>query len=268
MADKFCDVICCLKLLIIICKFSLELSCFICICILVNRSSKNPFENHVIGNLSNYFYGEDISTTEITNHSKSNNSIISQVNITKNILKEGKDISSVENFERKIILRKLVADSFCSQIHDNFEKYKNRLLSNIFDLNYGKIKGICIAILVVFCMHNLVTILFYIFIKEIGSVLYVLIILLYIARFILSLILYYFMEKGDIQKYDDFLDCKKVKVKVFKKFSDVHIIKNCFFTFVIMNIINQGIEKIEKIIEEQLTIQKNLLNSPKTSLSS
>lgn len=29
------------------------------------------------------------------------------------------------------------------------------------------------------------------------------------------------MEKGDLEKYDDFLDCKIVKSKVFKKISDI-----------------------------------------------
>ena len=69
--------------------------------------------------------------------------------------------------------------------------------------------------------------------------------LLYIQRFILSIILLYFMEKGDIAKYDDFLDCKIVKSKFFKKFSDVHNLRTCFFAFLILNVINQGIEKID-----------------------
>ena len=42
-----------------------------------------------------------------------------------------------------------------------------------------------------------------------------------IGRFILSFILFYYMEKGDLEKYDDFLDCKIVKSKVFKKISDI-----------------------------------------------
>ena len=53
------------------------------------------------------------------------------------------------------------------------------------------------------------------------------------------------MEKGDIGKYDDFLDCKIVKSRFFKKFSDVHKLRVCFFAFLVLNIINQGIEKIE-----------------------
>ena len=57
------------------------------------------------------------------------------------------------------------------------------------------------------------------------------------------------MEKGDIEKYDEFLECKNVKTKAFSKFSDVQKIRICFFFFVILNIIGQGIEKIEKCVE-------------------
>ena len=53
--------------------------------------------------------------------------------------------------QKKKNIKKLVANSFCSQIHDNFEKYKGKLLSNIFDLNYSKIHGLSIANMVVSC---------------------------------------------------------------------------------------------------------------------
>ena len=44
-------------------KFIVEIGCFVCVCILCGLSSKNPFENHVIANLSNYFYNEENTTT-------------------------------------------------------------------------------------------------------------------------------------------------------------------------------------------------------------
>lgn len=37
-------------------KFTAELSCFICVCILCGLSSNNPFESHYIRDLTNYFY--------------------------------------------------------------------------------------------------------------------------------------------------------------------------------------------------------------------
>ena len=52
------------------------------------------------------------------------------------------------------------------------------------------------------------------------------------------------MEKGDIEKYDEFLECKNIKVKFFKKIYDVNKVRKCFIIFVILNIIIQGIDKI------------------------
>ena len=61
--------------------------------------------------------------------------------------------------------------------------------------------------------------------------------------------LFYFMEKGDIEKYDDFLDCKIVNTKFFNKLSDVQKIRRCFYAFLVLNIIVQGIEKIENCFD-------------------
>ena len=42
-----------------------------------------------------------------------------------------------------------------------------------------------------------------------------------IGRYVLFLLLYHFIESGDIGKYDDFLDCKNVKEEFFGKFDDI-----------------------------------------------
>ena len=57
------------------------------------------------------------------------------------------------------------------------------------------------------------------------------VIILYIARFVLSIILLYYIEKGDIEKYDKFLDCKNINTKFFKNFSDVNELRKCFLLF-------------------------------------
>ena len=57
------------------------------------------------------------------------------------------------------------------------------------------------------------------------------------------------MEKGDLEKYDAFLDCKNVRVKFFKEISVVGRLRGCFYAFVILNIISLGIERIEKSID-------------------
>jgi len=58
------------------------------------------------------------------------------------------------------------------------------------------------------------------------------------------------MEKGDLEKYIDFLECQNVNVNFFKNISDVNRIRECFFIFVIMEFISLGIEKVEKNIEQ------------------
>ena len=204
-----------------------DISSFICVCILVNLSHKNPLESHYIGNLSKYFYNEV------------NNALIKRVAIKEKILNGNKKISSIID-NKKLFLRKLVSKSFCSEIHDDFEKYKGTLLSNIFDLNYGKIHKLSIAILVIYCVKIILSLVVGFFLgfgvknKFALIILSSILILLVLAHYILSIILFYFMEKGDIEKYDDFLDCKNVKVKTFKKITDVNKLRNCFFAFVIM----------------------------------
>ena len=113
-------------------------------------------------------------------------------------------------------MRQLVSTSFCLDIRDDFEKFKGSKLSSIFDLNYTKIKDISIANLVCSCVVLLFMVVCGIilpihekghlhisserlsfFLGLLGLLLFVLALLSYIARFILSIILFYFIEKGE-----------------------------------------------------------------------
>ena len=257
---KYEDYLCLVFCPIFIIKFAFEIGCFVCVCILVNLSSNNPFESHVIGNLTTYFYEGQINKIYF-NYSKSNNIKNSYFKTKKSINNRSKDFFELKKYySKKKTIRKLVANSFCSQIHDNFEKYKGKLLSNIFDLNYSKIHGLSIANMVVSCTLVGLLIITFIFAsvkkysyhteeKVITCILGIIVLLSYIGRFILSIILFYYMEKGDIEKYDNFLECKNVKVKFFKKFSDAHKLRRVFFAFLVLNIVNQGLEKIEKCFD-------------------
>lgn len=163
-------------------------------------------------------------------------------------------------------MRQLASNSFCLYIRDGFEKFKGSKLSNIFDLNYSKIKNISIANLVCSCVLLFYIIVFGIIllISEkcpihchipeclelvigISAIFFIILgILSYIARFILSIILFYFIEKGDIEKYDEFLDCKNINKTNFNQFSDITKLRNCCIAFLILNIIAQSIDQIEK----------------------
>jgi len=251
-------------------KFFTELACFICICIICSLSRKNPFDTHSIRNLDLYF-NDVVNTSNTTN-------LIQDDNINKNLINKRlikmlpknryKKINLEKIANKKILLRQLVSTSFCLDIREDFEKFKGYKLSSVFDLNYTKIKNISIANLVCSCVVLLFVIVFgilspihdkgYLHISSeclncilvlLGLLLFVCAILSYFARFILSIILFYFIEKGDIEKYDEFLDCKNVKKEKFEDFCDITKLRNCCIAFLILNIIAQGIDQIEKFFD-------------------
>ena len=84
--------------------------------------------------------------------------------------------------------------------------------------------------------------------------------ILIIPRFVLSFLLFYYMEKSDIERYDDFLDCKNVRVKTFKKIAGITRLRNCFYTFVIFNVVILGIEKLERLVEYSEEFEENVKN--------
>ena len=255
-------------------KFLVELACFICVCILCGLSAKNPFKNHIIGDLNTYFKG-------IKRNATSNISMLRYFDgkhyksIKPRMLNIYKNSFSKNNLKKNIYLRKLVSIAFCSEMQSYFMEFQGTKLSNIFDFNYEKILGLSIAILAVSCVLLLCFLMLMFCEKLINKLnIYcqcsyaVFIILLYDARFVLSIILFYYIEKGDIEKYDDFLDCSNVKSKFFNKFSSINRLRNCFLAFLILNIIVQGIEKIEKCFENIDKYRETESNSNNISYTS
>ena len=125
--------ICCFGL-----KILIEIACFACVCALCSLSSKDPFKSHVIGDLNQYFYGEENTSSLIINDTQKH----------KLLTLGFKDIP-LESPNKNIYLRKLVSNSFCLDIQDKFVKYYDNKLSNIFDLNYDKIRKISISNMVI-----------------------------------------------------------------------------------------------------------------------
>ena len=78
----------------------------------------------------------------------------------------------------------------------------------------------------------------------------ILIFLTEIAKFVLSLILLYYIESSDIGKYDDFLECLNVKRKFFDKFSDVDKLRKIFLVFAVLNIVSASIDKADELCEK------------------
>jgi len=76
-----------MDIIIIFLKILIEIACFICICILCSSSRKNPLDNHIIGDLSNYFNDISNNTMNITKDNIYNNNINKElINISSNII--------------------------------------------------------------------------------------------------------------------------------------------------------------------------------------
>ena len=238
-------------------KDAVELAIFITVCIIVGFSSKDPFKSHIIGNMTNYFNTFPSSNTSlyksicICKNETFNNPCTSE-----NDLRGCFNVSSdIINFQPSF-KRKLESDSFCTDIRDSFSRNKGRKLSYIFDLKYITIRRISIALMVV-CVSFMALSLIKFFIKDskkykegkstiLKKILYLvdyLKLIAWIAKFVLSLILFHFIESSDIGKYDSFLECRYAKEKYFKKFTDVTKFRKCFLAFGIFNIISESLDK-------------------------
>ena len=250
-------------------KLLIEICCFISICILADISKKDPFEEHIIGDLNLYFVENFLSKI---NKRKYYNFEVNNITSREYIFNESQNISLESDNKGKLFLRKLVSTSFCMEIFNDFDIYKGSNLLNIFDLNYKKIYSYSSANLALSC---LLVLLFFIgvyfancfggctvcvVVKRINPepvccsycniIFYIAFLIVYGIRFVMSFVLFYYMEKGDIEKYNNFLDCSGVKVDYFKEnISNANKLRGCFYTFVIMNFILLGIEKIEKYLE-------------------
>lgn len=86
----------------------------------------------------------------------------------------------------------------------------------------------------------------------------ILILFAYIAKFVLSLILYHFIESGDVGKYDEFLDCKNVRKEFFEQFKDIVRLRETFLAFAVLNIISESIDKAKELFE--IDEKENLIN--------
>ena len=230
-------------------KFSLDLSSVICIFIYCIITAKDPFENHIIGNLINY-YNDEINSTNVVISKHNNNNFIYPY-IKKYILNK-KNISSKNN--NTLFLRKLVSDSFCSEIRDNLLKYKGKRLSNIFDLNINITHIYTILYIVISFVLLCLGILFIFFEKKIKDystclhqMFFQFLVSLYLLRFLFFLFIIYFIEKGDAGKYNDFLKCPKTKIKIFDSFNHY---RDSYYSSFSLNILLQIIDKFEKCFEE------------------
>ena len=268
--------------------FSLEDVSFVCICIIVSLSKSNPFKSHIIGNIDKYysyvFSNDDIYSFKNYTHDNisinatllkekifNDSDILQNKNALENINKSSLNISNY----KKIFKRKLESSSFCIDMYDSLVRNNGKRLSYIFDLNYETIHGISIALLVVilvFIVSSTTCFIMYIcsydLTRLVPNIIGYITIISFIAKFILFILLFHYIENGDIEKYDDFLDCRYVRTNYFKKFHDIEKFRKCFICFTISNLLSQIFDKINNLLEASIKAAELPQNHPPVLSSS
>ena len=238
-----------IRIVIYILNLALDALTFGFIAKLVHLSFKSPFKNHIIGDLNNYF--NDVAESNI---------------IINNNFKENKNINNNSTF-----LRNLVSLSICKEIRESLIEFKGQKLSKLFDFNLDNIRLFSLISLCITIFMNIIAfacfIIFIIMIcklvdetsvpniKDIKTtfkltttleILGITLRFINVARFVISLILYHHIETSDLDKYDDFLDCKNVNKKFFEKFSVAEELRKWFYIYLALEIAKQGIEKLNQ----------------------
>ena len=261
-------------------KFLVEVTIFGLVIALCTLSSKEPFKSHIIGDMSNYFKMSSTTSDSPENIPLSDTILINPSSLPENISQEylnnSFDITDIKySLKEK---RQLASDSFCEDMEESFKRNEGKELSYIFNLKYQTIRKINIALIVVILSYILlyivVVIVAIIFensandcLAIIGLISSILLFLAWIAKFVLSLLLLYYIESSDIRKYDDFLECKNVQTKFFDKFADVDKLRKIFIAFAVLNIISESIDKAKDLFESCCPGGKAINNDSKITVS-
>ena len=234
--------------------------------------------------MSNYFKMPSTSSDSAENIPISDTILINPSFLPENISQEYLNNSlnnSLEIIDIKYSLkekRQLASDSFCEDMEESFKRNEGKELSYIFNLRYQTIRKINIALIVVILSYILlyiVVIIVAIILENsakdclaiIAVISSILIFLAWIAKFVLSLLLLYYIESSDIGKYDDFLECKNVQTKFFDKFADVDKLRKIFIAFAVLNIISESIDKAKDLFESCCPGGKAINNDSKITVS-
>lgn len=255
-----------LKIIFLLISCLAEMISFYVIVAAFHFQSKFDFKNHKIGNLTDYFYILPNNTVSIRDECFYNNN---NTSFHYNCSSEQKNLRFTNiSYNNIFYLRKLASRSFCHEIYGSFIKYKGRPLSNIFNLNIKILYGLSIALIIIYCIFTLFFSFSILFIfsnrgentgkkscfKKFETYFHcckirLAMALINIAKFVLFILFIYFFEKGDIEKYDNFLECGNVRKKFFSKFTDVEILRKNYTVYWISTIISEGTDKLEQLAE-------------------
>ena len=280
--DCFSVIFFAVKLII----FLLEVCSFVCICIIVSMSKSNPFKSHIIGDIDRYYsYPFSNDDTYSFKNSTHDSTSISTTLLKEKIFNDHDILANENAFEdinnsshnifnyKKMFKRKLESSSFCTDLHDSLVRNNGKKLSYIFDLNYETIYGVSIALLVVILVHIVLTAICFVMLMcackltgLVPNIIGIFTILFWIAKFILFILLFHYIENGDIEKYDDFLDCKYVRTSYFKKFHNIEKFRKCFIGFTILNLLAEIFDKVNNLLEACIQGAEIVQNLPPRAL--
>ena len=170
-----------------------------------------------------------------------------------------------------LFLRFLMSNTKCKEYENKIRNYEIQSLSEIFDINAGKINnmafGILVSTIVTMCLAFILSIIPCFFIKcddkfhSVSKIVQMLIVLLCIISFIINLILFIILcvqyNKGDTADYVSFLTCNNIEKKSFKEFDDAEDLKSNYKSFLIVNIIYYVLSAIYIVCSILMTIYKD-----------
>ena len=273
-SDIYIAIIKSLKYFCLMINLSSDISSMFIIASVFHYKKKYEFQNYIIGNLTDYYFISNNTNYNFMHESKSN-TISSHYNYQNNNDLFGSNNNTNKNNNNNFYFRKLVSKSFCHEIYNSFIEYKGKPLSYIFDFNLEILNRISIVLFII----NFIFYIFYILIyyriiisflcpkfcekctKKVDEflgrkIIKIIIMTLSIPKFVLFIIFLYYFEKGDLGKYENFLECKYVRKKYFSKFPDIDSLLRTYKAYWISTIISESSDKLEIIIEIIIEIIK------------
>jgi len=265
-------------------KIVVDLLIFVFILLIYNYRNKYNFDNQSILEIYNYFYCypfEIIIMYQPTATESGENSppIINDSNETD--LTDYEEYNNpYDNFYECDDYFDKNNDTFCKDIYSSFSIYEGEKISYIFDLNYVNIKKYCLITFILYILYLLfiyppiiietfgctkkIEKILKIGKKKIDVILKIMKIfatIFWLIKSVFYYVLWLLIEKGDLQKYEDFLKCKYVKKNYFdENFPDIHKFRIYYIFLLILNLTTELIDKVETSFNS-ITEENNKTNN-------
>ena len=217
------------------------------------NTKDDPLEKHLNENRSIYFKNKNTIFSPLNYYEKQcicGDEILNDFCTEEQILSGCHDKSL--NKQQNLFLGILMAENKCNEYEETIRSNGIQSLSEIFDINAGKINDMALGIMIITIISMSLIFLLFIIpffflkseedkLKSLSNVVTclnnIIIFLSFIINFFLFLLLDVRYNKGDTTDYVDFLDCKNVEKKSFEEFEEVEDFKSNYKSFLIVHII-------------------------------